>query len=337
MTHPFDAVLLIGFGGPQGRDEIRPFLRNVLRNRRIPDDRFEAVVNHYERFDGVSPLTRITLQQVAGLRARLAAEPVPLPTYLGMRNWHPFLEDTLEEMSQARVARALAIPLAAHHSYSSCGQYKQNVVTAREHLWATTGRDIELTYVAGWHDHPNFIQTHAAHIARALAELSARHRDHARIVFTAHSIPQSMAGVSRYDAELRESANRIAQELGRSDWVVVYQSRSGRPEDPWLGPDVCDYLKAERSRGLEAVVLSPIGFVADHIEVLYDLDYEAGQLCKKIGLEMRRAAAANDDPLFLDMLADVVRTTIGRYRGGRPLPLVSPDPSPRTEPPPPER
>ena len=337
MTHPFDAVLLIGFGGPQGRNEIRPFLRNVLRNRSIPDDRFEAVVKHYERFDGVSPLTRITLQQVAGLRARLAAERVPLPTYLGMRNWHPFLEDTLEEMSQARVARALAIPLAAHHSYSSCGQYKQNVVTAREHLLATTRRDIELTYVAGWHDHPNFIRTHAAHIERALSELSAPHRDHARIVFTAHSIPESMAGVSRYDAELRESANRIAQELGRPDWVVVYQSRSGRPEDPWLGPDVCDYLKAERSRGLEAVVLSPIGFVADHIEVLYDLDYEAGQLCKNIGLEMRRAAAANDDPLFLDMLADVVRTTIGRYRSGRPLPLVSPDPSPRTEPPPPER
>ena len=323
MAHPFDAVLLISFGGPRGRADIRPFLRNVLRGRRIPDARFEAVVGHYERFDGVSPLTAITLSQAAGLRARLAAGGPPLPVYVGMRNWHPYLEDTLAEMARAGVRRALAVPLAAHHTYSSCGQYKQNVVTARRWLRAAGGSDVELTYPAGWHDHPGFVGANARHIEQALAELAPARRDRARLVFTAHSIPRSMADGSRYETELEESARLIARELGRSDWALVYQSRSGRPTDPWLEPDVCDYLKAERARGLAAVVLCPLGFVADHVEVLYDLDEEAGNVCRAIGLDMRRAAAVNDHPLFLDMLADVVRQAWRRY-ATRPLPAHRP-------------
>lgn len=337
MISPFDAVLLISFGGPGSRDEIRPFLRNVLRNRQIPERRFEAVVTHYEQFDGVSPLTEITMRQAAGLRARLASGDPPLPVYVGMRNWHPFLEDTLLEMSQAGVQRVLGITLAPHHCYSSCGQYKQNVVTARQHLRRVAEKDIEITYVGGWHDHPRFIEAHAAHISDALSGLPREVRNDARIVFTAHSIPQSMADVSRYEAELNDSARRIAESLNRSSWTLVYQSRSGRPQDPWLGPDVCEYLKAERERGLRAVVLSPIGFVADHVEVLYDLDQEAAAVCREIGLEMTRAAATNDDPLFLDMLADVVRTSMVRYGRGLPLPLVPSSEPPRTEPPPPER
>ena len=219
---PFDAVLVISFGGPTRRDEIRPFLRNVLRSRRIPEQRFEAVVKHYERFDGMSPLTPITMAQVAGLRSRLAKNDPALPTYVGMRNWHPYLEDTLEEMSRAGVRRALGIPLAPHHSYSSCGQYKQNVATAREYLRDRLGRDIEITYVGGWHDHPRFIETHAAHISQALSALPAGSRDEARIVFTAHSIPQPMADESRYEADLKESAQQIAASLNRTDWALVY-------------------------------------------------------------------------------------------------------------------
>ena len=336
MTQPFDAVLLISFGGPQKPNEIRPFLRNVLRNRRIPEQRFEAVLKHYEMFDGASPLTPITMRQAAGLANRLKSDPVPLPVYVGMRNWHPFLEETLSEMCREGMTRALAVPLAAHHCYSSCGQYKQNVDTAREHLRRTDERDLELTYVGGWHDHPGFVRTHADHITKALSDLPARYRQDARLVFTAHSIPTSMAEDSRYEGELWETAGRVARELGRSDWTLVYQSRSGGPQDSWLEPDVCDYLRAERAGGLEAAVLSPIGFVADHIEVLYDLDHEAGSLCQEIGLEMRRAAAVNDDPLFLDVLADVVRRETERYRRGYPLPLVPITPAPRTEPPPPE-
>ncbi len=337
MVHPFDAVLLISFGGPRGRSDIRPFLRNVLRGRRIPDARFEAVVGHYERFDGVSPLTAITLRQAAGLRERLAGGGPTVPVYVGMRNWHPFLEDTLAEMARDGVRRALAVPLAAHHTYSSCGQYKQNVATARRELRAAHGCDIELTYPAGWHDHPGFVGANARHIERALAQLAPAQRGRARLVFTAHSIPRPMADESRYEAELEESASLIAAELARPDWALVYQSRSGRPADPWLEPDVCDYLKAERARGLAAVVLCPLGFVADHVEVLYDLDTEAGDVCRAIGLDMRRAAAVNDHPLFLDMLADVVRTAWRRYAAGRPLPLVPSAPPPRTEPPPPAR
>ena len=337
MTHPFDAVLLISFGGPQGRADIRPFLRNVLRGRRIPDARFEAVVGHYERFDGVSPLTAITLRQAAGLRARLAAGGPPIPVYVGMRNWHPFLEDTLGEMARAGVRRALAVPLAAHHTYSSCGQYKQNVATARHWLRAARGCDVELTYPAGWHDHPGFVGANARHIEQALAQLAPSRRDRARLVFTAHSIPRPMADESRYETELEESARLIAGELGRSDWGLAYQSRSGRPTDPWLEPDVCDYLRAERARGLAAVVLCPLGFVADHVEVLYDLDEQAGGVCRAIGLDMRRAAAVNDHPLFLDMLADIVRAAWRRYAAGRALPIVPPAPPRRTEPPPPAR
>ena len=337
MPQPFDAVLLVSFGGPGGRHEIRPFLRNVLRARRIPDSRLEAVVRHYERFDGVSPLTAITLRQAAGLRARLAAAGPPLPTYVGMRNWHPFLEDTLAGMARDGVRRALALTLAAHHSYSSCGQYKQNLVTARQALRQAGHADIELTYVARWHDHPGFVQANASRIEQAIGRISPARRDGARIVFTAHSIPGDMAQQSRYERDLRESARLIAAALRRADWTLVYQSRSGRPQDPWLEPDVCDYLRAERPRGLEAVVLCPLGFVADHVEVLYDLDHEAAAVCREAGIEMQRAAAVNDDPAFLDMLADVVRATARRYARGRPLPIAPASPPARTEPPPPAR
>lgn len=337
MADPFDAVLLIGFGGPQGRGDIRPFLRNVLRGRRIPDARFEAVVRHYERFDGVSPLTGITMRQAAGLRRRLGSDGPPTPVYVGMRNWRPLLEDTLAEMARAGVRRAFGLPLAAHHSYSSCGQYKQNVVTARRWLRAEHRCDVEVTYAAGWHDHPGFVQASARRVEQALRRIDAGLRGDARIVFTAHSIPKSMADESRYEAELRETADLISRALDRPDWALAYQSRSGRPGDPWLEPDVCDYLRSERARGLRAAVLCPIGFVADHVEVLYDLDYEAGATCAEIGLPMQRAAAVNDDPLFLDMLADVVRDATRRHRRGQPLPIAPPTPPDRTEPPPPER
>ena len=334
---PFGAVLLIGFGGPQGRDEIRPFLRNVLRGRRIPETRFQAVVGHYEQFDGISPLTAITMRQAAGLRARLQSGELALPVYVGMRNWHPFLEDTLTEMGSAGVTRAIALTLAAHHSYSSCGQYKQNVEQAREALHTASRPDVELTYVGRWYDHVGFVKANARHVDLALAELPAPVRDRARLIFTAHSIPDAMAAESRYETELRESAVLVTRELGRTDWALVYQSRSGRPQDPWLKPDICEYLRAERARGLEAAVVCPIGFVADHVEVLYDLDQEAAQICKENGLPMARAAAVNDDPFFLDMLADVVRRTCRLYGRSRPLSLVPAAPAARAEPPPPAR
>jgi protoporphyrin/coproporphyrin ferrochelatase len=334
---PFDAVLVVSFGGPQGPADIRPFLANVLRGRRIPPERIEEVVGHYEHFGGVSPLTAITMQQADGLRTRLAAAGLDLPVYVGMRNWHPLLPDTLRQMADAGVRRAIGFISAAHRSYSSCTQYRQNVFDARAEIVGLGQHDITVTYVDDWHEHAGFIDANARHVEEALARLPADLRDRARIVFTAHSIPASMTGAARYQLQLQQSARRVADRIGRADWALVYQSRSGRPEDPWLGPDICDYLRDEHAKGLQAVVICPIGFVCDHIEVLYDLDHEAAHVCQELGLPMARAHAVNDDPAFIDLIADVVLRTWRRYEHGLPLPIVPLVKPERVEGPPPAR
>ena len=316
----FDSVLVVSFGGPQGLDDVRPFLANVLRGRRVSPERVEEVAHHYELFGGVSPITAITQRQAEGLRVRLAEAGYPLPVYVGMRNWHPLLPDTLRAMHRDGARRAVGFIAAAQHSYSSCQQYRENVAAARVEL-RREGHDIDVTYVGSWYDHPRFIAANAAHVRAAIARLPEPVRAATRLVFTAHSIPTTMAASSRYQEQLRESARLVAAEVGVNDWALVYQSRSGRPGDPWLEPDVSDYLRRERASGLSAVVLCPIGFVCDHIEVLYDLDREAAAVCREIGLPMSRAETVNDDPMFLDMMADVVLRTIQRYIG-RPLPIA---------------
>jgi len=317
----FDSVLIISFGGPKGRDDIRPFLANVLRGRRVTPDRVEEVAHHYELFDGVSPLTELTQRQADGLRERLAAAGHPLPVYVGMRNWHPYLTDTLKQMRADGMRNAIGFIAAAHHSYSSCQQYRENVASAQQTL-RNDGGHVEITFVDSWFDHPQFIGANASHIRDALNRLPADVQQAARIVFTAHSIPKSMAEASQYEHQLSASCAAIAAQVGR-EWALVYQSRSGRPQDPWLEPDVCDYLRREHQQGLAAAILCPVGFVCDHIEVLYDLDREAADVCMSIGLPMVRAAAVNDDPLFLDMMTDVVLRTMRRYETGRPLPIVN--------------
>jgi protoporphyrin/coproporphyrin ferrochelatase len=272
-------------------------------------------------FGGVSPITALTQKQAEGLQQRLAAAGHPLPVYVGMRNWHPFIADTLHDMHAAGRRHAIGFIAAAHHSYSSCQQYRDNVIAARDGLQRDTdGGDIDVTYVGSWFDHPLFIEANARHVRDALDTLPADARGAARLVFTAHSIPMRMAEQSQYRQQLEMSGRLVAEKAGFADWALVYQSRSGRPQDPWLEPDVCDYLRRERQAGLQAAVLCPIGFVADHIEVLYDLDHEAAQTCREIGLPIARAAAVNDDPLFLDMMADVVLKTVKQ----RPLRLAGP-------------
>jgi len=317
----FDSVLVISFGGPQGLDDIRPFLANVLRGRRVSPERVEEVAHHYELFGGVSPITEITHRQAEGLRTRLAAAGHPLPVYVGMRNWHPLLPDTLRKMHAAGARRAIGFITAAQHSYSSCQQYRENVAAARVAL-QEEGHDVEATFVGSWFNHPLFIAANAAHVREAIDELPEGARAAARLVFTAHSIPVPMADASRYREQLAESARLVAEAVGRRDWAVVYQSRSGRPGDPWLEPDIRDYLRQERAAGLAAAVVCPIGFVCDHIEVLYDLDQDAAGVSREIGLLMTRARSVNDDPLFLDMMADLVLATIRRYEHGRPLPIA---------------
>jgi ferrochelatase len=329
MTNPFDAVLVVAFGGPNEMADVRPFLANVLRGRRSSPERLEEVVRHYEHFGGVSPLTAITMKQARGLEQRLAERLGRLPVYVGMRNWHPLLPDTLRSMAADGVKQAIGLVLAPQRSFSSCTQYRQNVVDARVQLSANGLPDVAVTYVGDWHTHPKFVQANASHVRRALDRLPVAAQARARLVFAAHSVPVAMTGASLYLRQINESARLVAAALGTDDWAVVFQSRSGRPEDPWLTPDVCDYLRAIPS-SVCGVVLVPIGFVCDHIEVLYDLDCEAGAVCHEIGLPMARAETANDDPLFLDMMTEVVIDVWERYQSGRPLPVVSLPPPERT-------
>jgi ferrochelatase len=321
VRRPFDAVLMVAFGGPGGPADIRPFLANVLRGRRIPAERLEEVVRHYERFGGISPLTGITMRQARGLEQRLADRQLNLPVYVGMRNWHPLLPDTLRAMAGGGVRRAIGVVLAAHRSYSSCTQYRQNVVDARTEAVAAGLPDVPVTYVGDWHAHPKFIEVNARHVRAALDRLPGDTRGAAQVVFTAHSVPAAMSGASRYQEQIAQSARLVAHAAGVQDWAVAFQSRSGRPEDPWLGPDVCEYLR-EAAKSVPAVVLAPIGFVCDHIEVLYDLDHEAAEVCRQAGLPMVRAETVNDDPVFLDMAADLVLEVWSRYRSGQPLEIV---------------
>ncbi len=362
MQQPFDAVLVIAFGGPQEPSDVRPFLGNVLRGRRVAPGRVEEVAHHYELVGGRSPITELTMKQVEGLRSRLAEAGVPLPVFLGMRNWHPFLADTLAEMSNAGVRRAVGFIAAAHRSYSSCMQYRENVTEAREELVARGLPDVEVTYGADWFDHPSFIAANVERVKSALGRLDPELRRRAQLVFTAHSIPESMAAKYPYREQFEATAERIARSLRDADYsrdadrhgrgstdrsrdadrtdhgprdadhaergcvrsyATVYQSRSGRPEDPWLGPDICDYLREAHVRGLGAAVICPIGFICDHVEVLYDLDIEAAAVCQELGLPMVRAEAVNDHPRFLDMMADIVLQVYRRYAGARPLEVVA--------------
>jgi len=225
-------------------------------------------------------------------------------------------------MARAGVRRAIGLLAAAQRSYSGCLQYKENVRDARLAVSGGGARPPEIVYVADWHEHPGFIEANADHIRAAIDRLPPDRRDRARLVFTAHSIPVSMAARYPYEANLRASAAMIAKAVGRDDWTLVYQSRSGRPEDPWLAPDVCDYLVEERQRGLDTAILSPIGFLCDHVEVLYDLDVEAAEACRESGITMVRAEAVNVHPRFIDALADAVTETYRRYDGARPLPVA---------------
>jgi ferrochelatase len=290
----------------------------------VAAERVEEVVHHYELFDGVSPITELTRRLASGLETALEERGRPLPVYVGMRNWHPFLADTLRQMSQDGIRRAVGVIAAAHRSYSSCTQYRENVADARRALRDAGLPDVEITYVRDWHVSDGFIDANAANIRAALETLPADVRDAAEIVFTAHSIPVTMAQRYPYERQIRESADAVSEHLGRPTSRIVYQSRSGRPEDPWLEPDVCEYLRDAACRGTRAVVLSPIGFVSDHIEVLYDLDVEAATLARELGLGFARASAANDHPRFVSALADAVGETTARYAAGRPLPIAVP-------------
>ena len=298
----FNAVLMIGFGGPERPEDIRPFLENVTRGRRIPPARVEEVSRHYERIGGKSPLNELTFRQAEALRSRLEAQGCPLPVYVGMRNWRPFLAEAVRRMSEAGVTRAIGLIMAPQQSESSWEQYQRNVADAV----AQAGVTLTVEYAPPVFGHPGFVEAAARRVRECLAQVPEAHRPKAPVVFTAHSIPTSDPFAARYVEQLNTSARLVAERLNRSTWRLVYQSRSGRPQDPWLGPDVNDALRQLAQDGVAHVVVGPVGFVCDHVEVLYDLDVEAAQTAKEVGITLFRAKTVNDDEGFIEALTDVV-------------------------------
>ncbi len=330
-TIPFDAILILSFGGPEGPDEVVPFLENVTRGRGIPRERLAVVGQHYFAFGGVSPINQECRSLIRELEMQLAADGPHLPVYWGNRNWHPMLEETLARMADDGIRRAVAVATSAFSSYSACRQYHEDVDRAR----AAVGQRAPLVEkIAPYWNHRGFIETMAANTRAALAQLADAAQTTTpqaaatRLVFTAHSIPLAMAATCDYEAELREAC-ALVTERGAPDhgWDLVYQSRSGPPTQPWLEPDVSDHLRTLAARGIERAVLIPIGFVADHMEVKYDLDTEARAVAEELGLRMTRAATVGAAPGFVAGLRDLIAAHIeGRAatvlgaRGARPYP-----------------
>jgi protoporphyrin/coproporphyrin ferrochelatase len=303
MPLSYQAVLLIGFGGPSSPEEIRPFLARVTHGIPIPPERLEEVAQHYEAVGGKSPLNEITFRQAGALRAALAAANLQIPVYVGFRNTKPFFVDTLKQMSADGVRQALGFILAAHQSEASWERYQKNIADAGAQLGDDAPR---VDYCAGWHDHPLFIQSWAERIEAVMIQLPGERRHCTPIVFSAHSLPTAMTAKSPYEAQLQETARLIAGHLGRPNWSLAYQSRSGRPGDPWLEPDIAKAIRQLASDGHPAIIVAPIGFVSDHVEILYDLDIEARKIAEDLGVRFYRVSCPNDHPTFMRMVADVI-------------------------------
>ncbi len=316
----YDAILFVSFGGPEGPDDVMPFLENVTRGRGIPRERLLEVAEHYQHFGGVSPINGQCRELIAALRAELDKHGIDLPIYWGNRNWHPYLPDTLSEMRDAGVKSALAYVTSAYSSWSGCRQYRENIEAAR----AEIGDDVpQVDKIRVFYNHPDFIDASADRLREALGEIPEDRRDAARIAFTAHSVPNSMADTCDYVKQLTEACRLVAESLGISDerWDLVYQSRSGRPQDPWLEPDIVDHLKSLHGAGVADVAVTPVGFLSDHMEVLFDLDEEAALACQEMGLNMVRAGTVGSHPQFVQMLRKLIqerlagapRESVGRF------------------------
>lgn len=311
MAVVYDAVLLIAFGGPTAMAEVRPFLDNVLRGRPVPPERLEEVVHHYELIGGASPITALTERQAAGLRQALPQVGLDLPVYVGMRNWHPYLHETLAQMADAGVRRAVGFIMSAQQSEPGWDRYVNDVTEARERVGA---RAPLVDHVDNWHDHPRFIEAVCARVEDAYAGLPSAARAEACMVFTAHSIPVAAAERGPYVQQLERAVGLISARLRLPRVRLAYQSRSGNPRDPWLEPDILDVVREVAASGCQTMVVSPLGFVCDHVEVLYDLDIEARALANSLGVRFVRALAPNDHPAFIRMMAEVIASHVRQDR-----------------------
>lgn len=312
MSSAYDAILLVSFGGPERREDVIPFLENVLRGRNVPRERMLEVAEHYYHFDGVSPINAQCRELIAALRPELDAHGISLPIYWGNRNWDPLLPETLGEMSQHGIRRALAFVTSAYSSYSGCRQYRENIAAAQEKVGPGAP---EVDKLRVFYNHPLFISANKDRIQAALEQIPAERWEQTQVVYTAHSIPLSMSNQSDYLQQLTETCRLVSESLGIGPgrWRLVFQSRSGRPGDPWLEPDVCDYLRDLKKTGATDAVISPIGFLSDHMEVLFDLDDEANAVCRELGLNMVRAGTVGVHPDFVRMVRELIQE---RLTGG---------------------
>ncbi|MFI8973752.1 ferrochelatase [Nocardia asteroides] len=312
MSGSADALLLLSFGGPEGPEDVIPFLENVTRGRGVPRARLDEVAQHYLHFGGVSPINALNRQIIAALQADLADAGLDLPVYFGNRNWHPMVEDTVATMTADGVRSALVFPTSAWGGYSGCRQYDEDIARARTAVGADAP---QLTKLRQYYDHPLLIAAFADAVTAALGRLPADRRDGARLVFTAHSIPVSadiaagppVDGGRLYSRQVAEAARLCAAATGFADYDVVWQSRSGPPQVPWLEPDIVDHLEVLHGKGIDAVVVCPVGFVSDHLEVIWDLDNEAADKAAELGMALARAGTPGTDARFSRMIVELVQ------------------------------
>jgi ferrochelatase len=326
---PYDAVLLLSFGGPEGPDDVLPFLENVTRGRGIPRERLEAVAGHYLRFGGRSPINDQNRALLAALRAELDARGIDVPLGWGNRNWSPYLVDALRELHEAGVRRVVVVVTSAYSSYSGCRQYREDLAAAVTAL-AAEGRDLAVDKVRHYFNHPGFVAPVVDAVRSGLDGLPAGVRQGARVVFVTHSVPTAMNEVSgegsafgggAYVSQHLDVASTVMAQVGGDApaWDLVYCSRSGPPAQPWLEPDVNDHLRALAEDGVRAVVVVPVGFVSDHMEVVFDLDTEANQTAQRLGLHLVRVPTVGTDPRFVRSLVDLVLERAAQARGEEPV------------------
>lgn len=295
MSLIYDAILFVSFGAPEKPEDVLPFLRNVVRGRGVPEERLLEVAENYEIFGGRSPLNRQNKEIIAALEKSLAEINLNLPIYWGNRNWHPFLTEAIAEMKSDGVKRALAFVTSAYSSYSGCRQYRENIEAAKIEVEAP---EIEIHKIRPFYNHPFFIDANAENLQRTFDNL-----ENAEIVFTAHSLPLSMANNCDYVAQLEETCRLVAEKVGNENWKLAFQSRSGAPHVPWLEPDINDYLRETISK---SVVVHPIGFLSDHQEVIFDLDTQAKQTAESLGINFARSETVGKNPKFIEMIRELI-------------------------------
>jgi ferrochelatase len=311
---PVDSVLFVGFGGPTAPDQIVPFLKNVVRGRGVPDERLAEVERHYLAVGGRSPYNELTERQRAAVERWLADHGSPLPVYAGMRNWDPYLADVVARMARDGRRHAIGVILAAHRSEASWERYQEDVRRAV----AAAGVELAVSYLEACYAHPRFLEANAELLEQAGGHRRGAWPEDVPVLFTAHSIPARAARESPYESDLRASCAGAARLVGVADWELAFQSRSGDPRVPWLEPDVNDALRRRAAAGTRAVVVQAIGFLCDHVEVLYDLDVEARATCRELGVSFRRAACVNDHPEFITLLGERIRDTADRAAAAAP-------------------